>query len=146
MSTNATTLLSSIYPCVKCQVCYQGYKQLLEHLYWRHGTESVWCSCGLKRWVYADHQCNVLPIDDDDDESVSSEDSQYYSERETEFCYCGRNIASPMIGCDGPQCALQWYHFSCVGITIPPFGDWLCPDCCKQSVIQKSNKDKILQT
>ncbi|KAJ0178728.1 hypothetical protein K1T71_005503 [Dendrolimus kikuchii] len=34
-----------------------------------------------------------------------------------------------MIGCDGPQCVLQWYHFACVGIESPPDGDWLCPEC-----------------
>lgn len=44
---------------------YYDYKLLLEHLYWKHGTESSLCtSCCLKKWKYAKHFCHVLPIDD----------------------------------------------------------------------------------
>ena len=36
---------------------------------------------------------------------------------------------SEMIGCDGPDCVLEWFHFECVGIMVPPPGKWYCPQC-----------------
>ena len=36
---------------------------------------------------------------------------------------------SEMIGCDGPDCQLEWFHFECVGIMVPPDGKWYCPQC-----------------
>jgi inhibitor of growth protein 3 len=27
------------------------------------------------------------------------------------------------------QCVLEWFHYTCVGITEPPKGKWYCPDC-----------------
>lgn len=116
--------------CRSCVVSYCDYKLLLEHLYWRHGTESFWCNtCGLKRWLFAVHICHVLPINNDVTNDGDS-DALCYSERETDFCFCGKYITeAQMIGCDGPRCVFQWYHFACVGIESPPEGDWLCPVC-----------------
>ena len=34
-----------------------------------------------------------------------------------------------MIGCDNPQCDIQWYHYTCLGIDVVPEGDWYCPAC-----------------
>lgn len=182
------------HSCGGCNMYYYDYKHLLEHLYWKHGTESVLCNeCGLKKWKYAKHFCHVLPIDDvfienfknddDDDELTSSSDesdmscsltvtefeyteintmeNQYdmnqnclqhpmvqsylkYSadqavvaQIESPYCYCRKHVEdTQMIGCDGPTCPIQWYHFSCVGIITPPDGDWLCPKCRPK----KSNK------
>lgn len=119
--------------CGRCAMFYSEYKHLLEHLFWRHGTESGWCErCGLKRWRYAAHVCHVLPITDAEfvEENGSTSHNQYYATRESDYCFCGKYIEdSPMIGCDGPKCALQWYHFECVGVVSPPDGKWLCPKC-----------------
>ncbi|XP_073957984.1 inhibitor of growth protein 4-like isoform X1 [Choristoneura fumiferana] len=106
------------------------YRLLLEHLYWRHGTESIACNkCGLRRWEFAEHMCNVLPIyqiyDIEVDEAID------LKVRESPYCYCGKDLDAHMIGCDEPQCRLQWYHFKCVGIEVPPKGDWFCPECSK---------------
>lgn len=125
---------SPYYTCGRCSMFYSDYKQLVEHLYWRHGTESKTCrECGLKQWRYAAHQCNVLPIDETMEDS---DDSQYFSEKE-EYC-CGKVVDAPMIGCDGPECTVQWYHFTCVGIVVPPAGDWFCKDC------KIKSKDKVI--
>ncbi|PZC86643.1 hypothetical protein B5X24_HaOG206204 [Helicoverpa armigera] len=141
MKTSKSSLVKSTFTCGRCSMLYFDYKRLLEHLYWRHGTESFWCKqCELKRWRYAVHVCHVLPINYEilEDSDLNSEDPSYYSERETDFCSCGKYIAdAPMIGCDGPSCQLQWYHFSCVGITSPPEGDWLCPTCVKSQRINQ---------
>ncbi|CAK1546167.1 unnamed protein product [Leptosia nina] len=119
------TEVKTVYTCGKCYMFYYEYKHLVEHLYWRHGTESFCCKqCGLKRWRYAAHMCHVLPID----ESVYSQET---------YCFCGKDESdSPMIGCDSPQCPLQWYHFECVGIASAPDGDWYCPQCKKHWALQ----------
>lgn len=36
-----------------------------------------------------------------------------------------------MIGCDGPRCRNEWFHFHCVNIVSAPKGNWFCPDCAK---------------
>ena len=33
--------------------------------------------------------------------------------------------------CDHEECALEWFHYECVGLTAAPVGEWLCPDCVK---------------
>lgn len=112
-----------VYTCGRCAMFYYDYKQLVAHLYWRHGTESLCCNkCSLKRWEYAAHLCNVLPTDGTIDDS----------EVNTSYCFCGKDDDNaPMIACDSPTCALEWYHFKCVGIVDPPDGSWFCPECCK---------------
>lgn len=112
-----------VYTCGRCSKFYYDYKVLVAHLYWRHGTESLSCKkCGLKRWRYAAHKCNILPTDESIEES----------ELNTTYCFCGKDDDSlPMIGCDSPECSQEWYHFKCVGIDVPPQGNWFCPDCRK---------------
>ncbi len=34
-----------------------------------------------------------------------------------------------MIGCDNDNCAIEWFHFNCVGLTNKPKGKWFCPKC-----------------
>ncbi|KAJ8727568.1 hypothetical protein PYW07_001687 [Mythimna separata] len=122
---------NTMFTCGQCSMQYCNYKQLLEHLYWRHGTESVRCNqCSLKRWQYAVHECHVLPIYVVlHEEDLPSEDCPTNAEK-ADYCYCRKFVAdAQMIGCDGPYCMRQWYHFSCVGITTPPEGKWLCPNC-----------------
>lgn len=34
-----------------------------------------------------------------------------------------------MIGCDNDLCPIEWFHFSCVGLTNKPKGKWFCPKC-----------------
>ena len=44
-------------------------------------------------------------------------------------CQCPHDDVSEMIGCDAPDCRLEWFHFECVGIMVPPKGQWYCPEC-----------------
>ena len=39
-----------------------------------------------------------------------------------------------MIGCDAPDCQIEWFHFSCVGVTEEPQTDekWFCNECKEQ--------------
>lgn len=166
-----------IFTCGRCASFYHEHDVLLEHLYWRHGTESHVCNqCNLRKWTFAIHKCFVLPkmsvthnskasmssedvfaknlvlekkydyaftdnrsMDRNEDaqsvvsnNSVESGDSQYFSERESRYCYCGKDVeGSEMIGCDNPKCILEWYHYKCVGIDTAPVGNWYCPECVK---------------
>jgi len=137
MNTTTHHTREGTFKCGKCSMKYLDYKVLLEHLYWRHGTESYWCrSCSLKRWSYAIHFCHVLPFtwEDTFDETfdVNSENPKLLLERMSDFCTCGKFIeGAQLIGCDGPNCEYQWFHFACVGIVRPPEGDWYCPTCVK---------------
>mmetsp|Transcript_27836 Transcript_27836/g.39224 ORF Transcript_27836/g.39224 Transcript_27836/m.39224 type:complete len:222 (+) Transcript_27836:66-731(+) len=48
---------------------------------------------------------------------------------EPTYCICNRVSFGEMVGCDNPDCKIEWFHFECVGLTAPPKGKWLCPDC-----------------
>mgnify|MGYP006131646935 CR=1 FL=1 len=45
------------------------------------------------------------------------------------YCTCGRPSFGDMVGCDNPDCAVEWFHFECVGIHASPTGEWLCNVC-----------------
>uniref|UniRef100_A0A1X7UCN6 PHD-type domain-containing protein n=1 Tax=Amphimedon queenslandica TaxID=400682 RepID=A0A1X7UCN6_AMPQE len=45
------------------------------------------------------------------------------------FSYCGEEEYGSIIACDNPSCALEWFHYNCVGITTNPVGNWYCENC-----------------
>ncbi|NP_001090490.1 inhibitor of growth family member 2 S homeolog [Xenopus laevis] len=48
---------------------------------------------------------------------------------EPTYCLCNQVSFGEMIGCDNDECTIEWFHFSCVGLTYKPKGKWFCPDC-----------------
>ncbi|CAL4060034.1 unnamed protein product, partial [Meganyctiphanes norvegica] len=42
---------------------------------------------------------------------------------------CAQVSYGEMIGCDNDLCPIEWFHFSCVGLTNKPKGKWFCPKC-----------------
>lgn len=52
-------------------------------------------------------------------------------EGESVYCYCRcpYDEVSEMIACDGSDCPIEWFHFECVNIMVPPKGTWYCPQC-----------------
>jgi inhibitor-of-growth protein 1 len=48
---------------------------------------------------------------------------------EPTYCICQQISFGEMIGCDNSRCAVEWFHFSCVGLTSKPKGKWYCPSC-----------------
>ena len=56
------------------------------------------------------------------------------------WCYCEKPSCGEMIMCDNKKCSIQWFHFQCLGITIPPKGKWYCPNCRKLSRFKRSKK------
>lgn len=46
------------------------------------------------------------------------------------YCYCRQVAFGDMIGCDNPDCATEWYHLTCVGLTRANVPErWLCREC-----------------
>ena len=63
------------------------------------------------------------------------------------FCSCRGIEKEPMIACDSPGCPIEWFHFSCVGITEEPKGKWYCDSCAsKQSLQDSARKRKTTRT
>ncbi|XP_034097962.1 inhibitor of growth protein 5 isoform X1 [Drosophila albomicans] len=48
---------------------------------------------------------------------------------EPTYCLCHQVSYGEMIGCDNPDCPIEWFHFACVGLTTKPKGKWFCPKC-----------------
>eukprot|EP00357_Protocruzia_adherens_P018994 CAMPEP_0115000816 /NCGR_PEP_ID=MMETSP0216-20121206/16987_1 /TAXON_ID=223996 /ORGANISM="Protocruzia adherens, Strain Boccale" /LENGTH=224 /DNA_ID=CAMNT_0002365995 /DNA_START=40 /DNA_END=711 /DNA_ORIENTATION=+ len=40
------------------------------------------------------------------------------------YCYCQKPSFGEMVGCDNPHCAIEWFHFACVGLETKPKGEW----------------------
>lgn len=58
------------------------------------------------------------------------------------YCKCPYDEVSEMIGCDSRDCSIEWFHFECVGIMVPPKGHWYCPECRKK---RQQKRDNILK-
>lgn len=59
------------------------------------------------------------------------------SPNEPLYCHCKRVSFGQMIGCDSRDCAVEWFHYGCVGLKNPPKGKWYCNDC--QARVDGSN-------
>merc|ERR1712002_1249234 len=45
---------------------------------------------------------------------------------EPTYCVCHQVSYGEMIGCDNPDCPIEWFHFGCLGLTAKPKGKWFC--------------------
>lgn len=50
---------------------------------------------------------------------------------EETWCLCNQPEEGDMIACNNENCAIEWFHFQCVGIKKKPSAStkWYCPDC-----------------
>ncbi|GAC96806.1 hypothetical protein PHSY_004390 [Pseudozyma hubeiensis SY62] len=48
---------------------------------------------------------------------------------EPTYCYCDQISFDEMVACDNDDCSLEWFHYSCVGLTRPPKKEWYCRFC-----------------
>ncbi|CAI6361054.1 unnamed protein product [Macrosiphum euphorbiae] len=48
---------------------------------------------------------------------------------EPTYCLCDQVSYGEMIGCDNPDCSIEWFHFECVELIKKPKGKWFCPIC-----------------
>ncbi|XP_063073604.1 inhibitor of growth protein 3 isoform X3 [Engraulis encrasicolus] len=52
-----------------------------------------------------------------------------YDPNEPRYCICNQVSYGEMVGCDNPDCPIEWFHYGCVGLTEAPKGKWYCPQC-----------------
>ena len=45
------------------------------------------------------------------------------------YCTCRSVSYGNMVACDNEECAYEWFHWSCVGMTREPAGKWYCEEC-----------------
>lgn len=48
---------------------------------------------------------------------------------EPTYCICQQVSYGEMIGCDNPDCHVEWFHFGCIKLVAKPKGKWYCPKC-----------------
>ncbi|XP_054840184.1 inhibitor of growth protein 5 [Eublepharis macularius] len=51
---------------------------------------------------------------------------------EPTYCLCHQVSYGEMIGCDNPDCPIEWFHFACVDLATKPKGKWYCPRCVQE--------------
>ncbi|CAG8740357.1 3998_t:CDS:1 [Cetraspora pellucida] len=68
------------------------------------------------------------------DKTSVNEDSQAMADmpidpNEPLYCYCKQVSYGEMVACDNSECEIEWFHFSCVGLSDRPKGKWYCTEC-----------------
>lgn len=75
----------------------------------------------------------TFPSSDSFSHALSSVDPN-----EPKYCYCNQVSYGEMVACDNKNCEIEWFHYDCVGLKMPPKGKWYCNEC-----IQKKRKGLI---
>ncbi|CAK5265259.1 unnamed protein product [Mycena citricolor] len=65
-----------------------------------------------------------IPLDDPIDVEEDGE-----GEDEGLYCFCQKQSYGDMIACDNDDCPTEWFHLSCVGLTLPTPEKWYCREC-----------------
>lgn len=47
-----------------------------------------------------------------------------------------------MIGCDAPDCKIEWFHLNCVGLKTTPEGSWFCSQCEPKIKAQQQSRSR----
>ena len=77
------------------------------------------------------HPCGKQMLNDSNEQSMSLQDNTDEATGDS-WCYCRKSESiDHMIGCDNAACLIQWFHLSCLHLTLEqvPKGKWLCPEC-----------------
>lgn len=82
------------------------------------------------------------PIVELNDENNPSLDNVASTSFQQLYCYCKCPESGTMIACDNPQCAIEWFHLTCLKLSSIPRGKWYCPDCSKLPSLNKRIKRK----
>ncbi|XP_020615040.1 inhibitor of growth protein 3-like [Orbicella faveolata] len=69
--------------------------------------------------------------------AVAAVSDWVYDPNEPRYCLCNQVSYGEMVGCDNPDCAIEWFHYGCVGLTDAPKGKWFCPQCQNQMKQQR---------
>lgn len=70
----------------------------------------------------------------------SKDSSAMVSSSNEVYFLCGGKDEGRMIACDNSHCAIEWFHYKCIGISRKPKGKWYCSTNCKKESISLLNK------
>ncbi|KAI9821341.1 MAG: hypothetical protein M1826_000712 [Phylliscum demangeonii] len=67
---------------------------------------------------------------------------------EPRYCYCNQVSYGSMVACDADDCAREWFHLSCVGLTKPPGKNevWFCDECKDNASRQRASDNESVAT
>ncbi len=69
---------------------------------------------------------------------------------EPTYCTCKCRSYGSMVACDNQDCAIEWFHYECVGLKCAPGDPWFCPACAESTIStvapDESGKVKIEPT
>lgn len=70
-------------------------------------------------------------------------DKTHKPETET-YCFCRDVSYGPMVACDNESCAIEWFHYPCVGLSAAPKPNekWFCSDMCRKQYSNHRKKSK----
>lgn len=54
---------------------------------------------------------------------------EYFDTNNSTYCYCNGPYVGKMVGCDGENCSIEWFHFECVNLKEAPKDKWYCKEC-----------------
>lgn len=70
--------------------------------------------------------------DADDDEIVGDAEDDEEGGDDKKYCLCQNVSYGKMVACDNESCAMEWFHWTCVGLKSEPNGTWYCPACAER--------------
>lgn len=56
----------------------------------------------------------------EDTGSLQEDEMDVDDPNEPRYCYCNRVSFGEMVGCDGEDCKIEWFHLECVGLRSAP--------------------------
>ncbi|CAC5396060.1 unnamed protein product [Mytilus coruscus] len=74
--------------------------------------------------------------------NLCEKESKSKDNEEELWCFCAQVESGKMIYCDNEECPIQWFHYTCLGISCAPRGKWYCPDCRKLSKFRRKRGKK----
>ena len=81
------------------------------------------------RFVLAQSPARPLKDQQLQQQQAESEAANGGNADERKYCLCKDVSYGDMVGCDGPNCPFEWFHYGCVNLTVAPKGKWYCPVC-----------------
>ncbi|XP_038855370.1 inhibitor of growth protein 5-like isoform X2 [Salvelinus namaycush] len=93
----------------------RGLKSKQGDCWWEILLQHIYDSPGLSSALLPMQPSDVLDMPVDPNEPT--------------YCLCHQVSYGEMIGCDNPDCPIEWFHFACVDLATKPKGKWFCPRC-----------------
>ncbi|GAA6002604.1 hypothetical protein JCM10207_007586 [Rhodosporidiobolus poonsookiae] len=107
----------------------QAQQQQLAHQQLLANQQLLQAQAQAHAQAQAAHAGNKRKRQDDDGKGREEESVEAEGEDLTPYCFCQRPSFGEMIGCDAPDCKIEWFHLNCIGLKESPEGSWYCSQC-----------------